>query len=209
MGSRYLYAGDACVLPLDWGLTLNNSSLAAAGTHGIPVIGTELPVGRDEALEHGQNIYLCRPEDPEMLAEAIQLTSENTEIRERLREGILRLSRDWHSWDAMTERLVMVLESSISYRKAHTYHRSKLYQSASRPVTDKTRERQDKPSHGSAEFGRNLISSPAGPLKTLGRCKCSARVHNCRRLQRGEVFDPLLGFLSASDSKGYRDYCGQ
>jgi polysaccharide biosynthesis protein PslF len=162
MGSRYLYAGDACVLPLDWGLTLNNSSLAAAGTHGIPVIGTELPVGRDEALEHGQNIYLCRPEDPEMLAEAIQLISENTEIRERLREGILRLSRDWHSWDAMTERLVMVLESSISCRKAHTYHRSKLHQSASGPVTDNTLGCQGKLSHecDGVHGGNQHLSSP-------------------------------------------------
>jgi hypothetical protein len=41
------------------------------------VIGTELSEGKDEALEHGKNIYLCRPRDPEMLAEAIQLVSEN------------------------------------------------------------------------------------------------------------------------------------
>ncbi len=111
-GSRYLHAGDACVLPLDWGVTLNNSSLAAAGTHGLPVIGTELPKGRDEMLEHGRNIFLCRPRDPEMLAEAIGLISENADLRERLRSGIIGLARNWHSWGLMTKRLVALLESA-------------------------------------------------------------------------------------------------
>jgi len=32
VGSRYLHAGDVCILPFDYGVTLNNSSLAAAST---------------------------------------------------------------------------------------------------------------------------------------------------------------------------------
>jgi FkbM family methyltransferase len=116
-GSRYLHAGDACVLPFDYGVTLNNSSLAAASTHGLPVISTELSVGRDEALEHGENIYLCRPRDPEMLAEAICLISESDDLRERLRVGALGLARDWYRWEATTERLVGVLESAVSCGK--------------------------------------------------------------------------------------------
>jgi polysaccharide biosynthesis protein PslF len=116
-GSRYLYGGDACVLPFDYGVTLNNSSLAAASTHGVPVISTELPVGRDEVLEHGENIYLCRPRDPEMLAEAIQLMSENAGLRERLRLGILNLAQGWHRWETTTERLVGVLESAVACGK--------------------------------------------------------------------------------------------
>jgi len=61
------------VLPFDFGVTLNNSSLAAACAHGLPVIGTETICGRDEELEHGKNIYLCRPQDPEMLRKQIQI----------------------------------------------------------------------------------------------------------------------------------------
>ena len=113
-GSRYLHAADACVLPMDYGVTLNNSSLAAAGIHGLPVISTTLPVGRDEALEHGRNIYLCRPQDPEMLAEAIHLVRDAPDFRERLRSGILHLAREWHGWDAMTERLIGVLRGAVS-----------------------------------------------------------------------------------------------
>ncbi|MBA2409200.1 MAG: FkbM family methyltransferase [Gammaproteobacteria bacterium] len=113
-GSRYLHAGDACVLPIDYGVTLNNSSLAAAAAHGVPVIGTELLMGQDEALEHGRNIYLCRPRDSEMLAEMILLISENAALRERLRAGILSLAREWHRWDTMTQHLVGVLEAAVS-----------------------------------------------------------------------------------------------
>jgi FkbM family methyltransferase len=114
IGSQYLYGGDACVLPFDYGVTLNNSSLAAASAHGLPVISTELAKGRDEALEHGTNIYLCRPRDPELLAEAIQLVRENDTLRDRLRTGALGLARDWYSWDTASKRLVRVLESVVS-----------------------------------------------------------------------------------------------
>lgn len=113
-GSRYLHAGDACVLPFDYGVTLNNSSLAAASTHGVPVISTELPTGRDEALEHGKNIYLCRPRDPEMLAEAIQGIREDATVRERLRGGALELARHWYRWETTTQCLEEVLASAIA-----------------------------------------------------------------------------------------------
>ena len=118
VGSRYLHAGDACVLPFDYGVTLNNSSLAAATTHGLPVVSTELAVGRDEALEHGRNIYLCRPKRPEMLADAIQLISEDAALRERLRRGSLGLARDWYRSDIMTKRLVGIMESAVSRHEA-------------------------------------------------------------------------------------------
>lgn len=115
-GSRYLHAGDACVLPFDYGMTLNNSSLAAATTHGLPVIAGELPAGRDEMLEHGRNVYLCPPRDPEQLAEAMQLIGDAEDLRERLREGARKLAREWHGWEATTRRLIGILESAVSAR---------------------------------------------------------------------------------------------
>jgi FkbM family methyltransferase len=128
-GSRYLYAADACVLPFDYGVTLNSSSLAAASTHGVPVIGTELRVGRDEMLEHGRNIYLCPPRDPELLAEAMQLIGENSNFRERLRSGIRDLAEQWHRWDAMTAHMVGILESAVSSDKAPEREASYSYAS--------------------------------------------------------------------------------
>jgi FkbM family methyltransferase len=113
-GSLYLHAADLCVLPFDYGVTLNNSSLAAASTHAVPVIVTELSDGRDEALEHGRNVYLCRPRDPRTLAEALELLGSTADLRERLRAGSRRLARDWHSWETTTRRLVSILESARS-----------------------------------------------------------------------------------------------
>ncbi len=117
-GSRYLHAGDLCVLPFHYGVTLNNSSLAAAATHGLPVIATELSKGRDEALEHGRNIYLCRARDAQALAEAIDLIGHSTELRERLRAGIRGLAADWHRWDRMTQRMIGILGSAIPRRRS-------------------------------------------------------------------------------------------
>jgi FkbM family methyltransferase len=114
IGSQYLHGADVCVLPLDYGITLNNSSLAAACTHGLPVISTELPKGCDEALDHGQNIYLCRAQDPALLAEVIEQVREDADFRDRLKIGGLRLARDWYTWEASAKRLETVLESAIS-----------------------------------------------------------------------------------------------
>jgi len=116
IGSRYLHAGDACVLPFDFGLTLNNSSLAAASMHGLPVLSTELQEGHDEALQHGRNIYLCRPRDPEMLAEAILALKEDALLRERLRTGVLRLSQDWYQPNIVARRLSEVLKAASASR---------------------------------------------------------------------------------------------
>jgi FkbM family methyltransferase len=94
-------------------VTLNNSSLAAASTHGLPVISTELPEGSDEALEHGRNIYLCRPRDPEMLAEVILSIKKNVQLRERLRAGVHRLAQDRYQSDTIAKRLSQVFESAL------------------------------------------------------------------------------------------------
>lgn len=113
VGSRYLHAADACALPFDFGVTLNNSSLAAASAHGLPVIGTNVPEAPDELLEHGRNIYLCDPRNHHVMAEAIELISETEDLRERLRSGVRDLAREWHGWEGMTERLVVILKSAV------------------------------------------------------------------------------------------------
>lgn len=110
-GSRHLLAADACVLPFDYGVTLNNSSLAAAAAHGLPIIGTDLNDGRDEMLEHGRNIYLCRPRDAAMLSAAMLLVATDRSVRERLRLGATSLARSWHQWGAATGRLTRLLQA--------------------------------------------------------------------------------------------------
>jgi FkbM family methyltransferase len=119
-GSQYLFAADACVLPLDWGITLNNSALAAATTHGLPVIGTEVFDKPDEALEHGRNIYLCPPGDAAALGDAMLSLAEDAVFRERLRQGSRSLAAAWHSWPTMIERLGAVLASTLPAAQGRT-----------------------------------------------------------------------------------------
>ena len=118
-GSLYLRGSDACVLPFDYGVTLNNSSLAAATTHRVPVIATEIPGGRDEALEHGRNVYLSRPKDPDALAEAIELVSGSREFQDQLRAGSVRLAQEWYAGDTFGDRLVNILTSAIASGERH------------------------------------------------------------------------------------------
>ncbi|MCC2642053.1 MAG: putative Glycosyl transferase, group 1 [Nitrospira sp.] len=113
-GSFFMRGSDACVLPFDYGVTLNNSSLAAATTHGLPVIATELSNGRDESLKHGRNTYLCPPKDPDSLAEAIELVSGSKEFQHQLRIGSLELAQEWYRREKMGDRLVDIFASAIT-----------------------------------------------------------------------------------------------
>lgn len=95
--SLCLRAADVCVLPFDEGAKLNNSSLAAAVAHGLPVITTthRTPVA---AFIDGQNLMLCPPRDPIALATAIRRLSPQPELRVRLRQGALELADQYFSW---------------------------------------------------------------------------------------------------------------
>jgi glycosyltransferase involved in cell wall biosynthesis len=108
--SASLRAGDVCVLPFDAGVSVHNTSLAAAAAHGLPIITT-----RGETLDapfvHQKNVYLCPPKDPLALAEAIELLIDNPETRARMRQGALRLAQDCFSWDSATVRTIAVLSS--------------------------------------------------------------------------------------------------
>ena len=93
-------------------------ALAAATTHGLPVIGTEVVDKPDEALEHGRNVYLCPPRDAAALADAMRQLIEDGVFRERLRRGSRSLAAAWHDWPAMTERLAAVLADALPSARA-------------------------------------------------------------------------------------------
>ncbi len=101
--SWYLRAADVCVLPLNSGLHLNNSSFAAAATHGLPVIGTQAKTTEAQFVD-GENVWLCPPCDPEALAAAMAATSRDPAMRDRLRGGVRALAREWFSWDRAIDR---------------------------------------------------------------------------------------------------------
>ena len=113
--SGYLRAADVCVLPFDTGVSLHNSSFAAAAAHGLPVITT-----RGEILEqpfiHQKNVFLCPPKNPEAMALAMATLIDNPEIRQDHRLGALELAREWYSWDTATELTIATFDGRLPKR---------------------------------------------------------------------------------------------
>ena len=108
--SRYLRAADACVLPFDTGIQLNNSSFSSAVAHELPVI-TTCGVRLEQQFAHGDNIFISRPKDPAALAHAIDTVMRDDELRGRLRAGARRFASEWFSWERALDRTVEVLGS--------------------------------------------------------------------------------------------------
>ena len=111
-GSVYLRAADACVLPFDVGTQLNNSSFAAAVTHGLPVVTTEGPM-LEEPFVDGANVCLCPPQDPSAMAMAMLRVMEDAPLRRRLHDGALELAEEWFSWKGSTRRTIDTLGVSV------------------------------------------------------------------------------------------------
>jgi len=103
--SVYMRAADICVLPFNFGVRLNNSSLAVACAHGLPIITTYRDTLEPPFL-HEQNVYLCKPRDPGLLRSAIEDVVTRSDLRARLRSGSLKLAQEWFSWEKTIERTV-------------------------------------------------------------------------------------------------------
>ena len=108
--STYLRAADACVLPFDTGVKLNNSSFSSAAAHGLPIV-TTTHAALEPQFVHGENVFLCEPQDPAALASAVAAVVDNSELRARLREGALRLARDWYSWETAMDKTLRLFGS--------------------------------------------------------------------------------------------------
>ncbi len=102
--SQYLYAADAAAFPFDVGVALNNSSLAAAAAHGLPLISTR-PSKLEAAFREGENILLCAPQNASDLADCLEKVANNPSLRARLSSQALRLASEWFSWDRLFSAL--------------------------------------------------------------------------------------------------------
>jgi glycosyltransferase involved in cell wall biosynthesis len=109
--SVYLRAADACVLPFDKGVKLNNSSFSSAAAHGLPII-TTADDGVEPQFEDRQNVMLCRPQSDEALAAVIDTVVDDGELRHRLRAGSLQLANQWFLWDTAIDRTLALLKGS-------------------------------------------------------------------------------------------------
>ncbi len=103
--SNALHALDACVLPFENGVHLNNSSFAAAAWHGLPILTTQVP-STEAAFEHERNCLLCPPGNPAALAGDIERLVADAALRPRLAEGALTMAKTHFCWDRTIESML-------------------------------------------------------------------------------------------------------
>jgi glycosyltransferase involved in cell wall biosynthesis len=108
-GSTMLRSADVCVMPIDVGVALNNSSIGAAAAHGLPLVATE-GEQTESAFRHRENVLLCRPLDATIMAGAIKTVMDDEQLREDLARGARRLAEEWFSWDAALDRTIAAFE---------------------------------------------------------------------------------------------------
>jgi glycosyltransferase involved in cell wall biosynthesis len=111
-GSLYLRGGDIAVLPFAEGAALNNSSLAAAAGHGLPVITTrgEHP---ERDLADGENMLIVPPSDADALAAAMIRLAGDPALRSKLRDGVERLAAKHFTWSGSVASTVAVIEDAL------------------------------------------------------------------------------------------------
>ena len=107
--SANLLAADCAVLPYREGATLRHGSLMAALAHGLPIVSTlasaggEVDPGLFPMLRDGESALLVPPEEPVRLAAAVERVMTDLELRLRLAQGAIRLSKQF-TWDAIARR---------------------------------------------------------------------------------------------------------
>jgi glycosyltransferase involved in cell wall biosynthesis len=103
--STCLRAVDACVVPVNGGVQLNNSSFAAAVAHALPVIATR-GTTLEDAFVHRENVMLCPPKDERGLAEAMETLISDPDLACRLKNGARDMAAEWFSWSKAIDRTV-------------------------------------------------------------------------------------------------------
>jgi len=109
--SLFLRAADTCVFPNHLGVYLNNSSFAAAAAHGLPIIATQGSMVEEPFIDR-ENILLCPPKSPELMAAAIMAIMDDPDLKKRLNQGSLRLASEWFSWDKAIERIISTFRAN-------------------------------------------------------------------------------------------------
>jgi glycosyltransferase involved in cell wall biosynthesis len=113
-GSTMLRAADVCVMPIDVGVALNNSSIGAVASHALPLIATR-GENIESAFRDRENILFCRPRDPASMAESIKMVMDDASLREQLSRGAEALAQQWFSWDRAVEQTIATFGDGRAY----------------------------------------------------------------------------------------------
>jgi glycosyltransferase involved in cell wall biosynthesis len=107
--SVYFRSADACVLPFDAGVYLNNSTFTVAAMHAMPIVSTR-PDVLDSGILDGENVVLCPPCEPAAMAAAIESLMDDESLRVRLSRGALQLARERLTWNKAMEQTLEIFE---------------------------------------------------------------------------------------------------
>ena len=116
-GSLYLRGSDIAVLPFAEGAALNNSSLAAAAGHDLPVITTSGDRPEHDLVD-GQNMLIVPPSNADALAASMIRLAGDVPLQVRLREGVSRLAAKHFTWHGSVTSTIAVIEDVLSTRTA-------------------------------------------------------------------------------------------
>jgi glycosyltransferase involved in cell wall biosynthesis len=116
VGSLYLRAADFAVLPFDWGAALNNSSIAACVSHGLPLITTRRDP-EDPAFSDRGNALLCPSRNSAALANAMLTLLNDKTLAGQLRTGAEELRRVHFSWETSVDRTISAFDKTQANRR--------------------------------------------------------------------------------------------
>ncbi|GBC76664.1 N-acetyl-alpha-D-glucosaminyl L-malate synthase [bacterium HR08] len=109
--SHYLQASDLFLLPTSDGVSTRRSSLMAALSHGLPVVGT---CGHltDEPLRRADALRLAPVDDQEAFLAHVITLAEDAEQRRQLAERGRALYREHYDWPSIVGRLLAFLRDA-------------------------------------------------------------------------------------------------
>ncbi len=110
--SRTLMICDVLALPYQDGASLRRGSLLAAIAHGRAIV-TTTPAFPIQGLIDAQAVLFVPPDDPTSLANAIERTLTDRELRNRLKRGASEAAK-LYTWDRIAQQTIEVYRSVLA-----------------------------------------------------------------------------------------------
>lgn len=117
MLARYLFAADVLIIPPSrepmaaFGSTVLPLKVFLYMASGRPIVAGNTP-DVCEVLRHGENAFICRPDDPGSLAAALRTVTSDAALAGRLAETARAQSRDF-TWAARAQRISAIVTERL------------------------------------------------------------------------------------------------
>jgi glycosyltransferase involved in cell wall biosynthesis len=110
--STHLFASDLIVMPYRDGASLRRGTLMAALAHGRPIV-TTVPTTHIDQLNHGENVWMTRVDDPEELSDAILYLAGDPDLRALLSARAKETSAQF-TWEEIAAKTVAFYKEIVA-----------------------------------------------------------------------------------------------